>query len=301
MNKKYFFLVFCLTMLILLQVGIGENLFADSISQENEKKKPEVVSLLGKEFFATPEEGEELVKLQNDLKEALIKVEANPDDPENIIMYGRRLAYLWRYHEAIEIYSKGIEKYPDYALLFRHRGHRYISIRKFDKAVVDLTRASELNDHDFDIWYHLGLAHFLMGEFDEALHAYQSCMKVTEDDDSKLAISNWIYITLRRLGRKEDAHKVLEEITEGMEVDENQSYYDLLFLYKGLKSEKDMAAIAEASDLSMATIGYAVGAWYLYNGKENEARKYFKKIVQGKYWPAFGFIAAEAELFRMNK
>ncbi len=62
-----------------------------------------------------------------------------------------------------------------------------------------------------------------------------------------------------------------------------------------------MAAIAEASDLSMATIGYAVGAWYLYSGKENEARKYFKKIVQSKYWPAFGFIAAETELFRMNK
>ena len=300
MNKKYFFLIFCLTLSFLLQISSGEKLFAHSISQEKEKK-PEVVSLLGKKFYAIPAKGEELAKLQNDLKEALMKVEANPADPENIIMYGRRLAYLWRYHEAIEIYSKGIEKYPDYAMLFRHRGHRYISIRKFDKAVVDLTRASELNDHDFDIWYHLGLAHFLKGEFDEALRAYQSCMKVTEDDDAKLAISNWIYITLRQLGRKEDAGKVLAGITEGMEVDENQSYYDLLFMYKGLKSEKDMAAIAEASDLSMATIGYAVGAWYLYNGKENEARQYFKKIVQGKYWPAFGFIAAEAELFRLEK
>ena len=237
MNKKYFFLVFGLTLLFLLQVSIGEKLFADNIFQEKEKKKPEIISLLGKKFYATPAEGEELVKLQNDLKEALMKVEANPDDPENIIMYGRRLAYLWRYHEAIEIYSKGIEKYPDYAMLFRHRGHRYISIRKFDKAVVDLTRASELNDHDFDIWYHLGLAHFLKGEFDEALRAYQSCLKVTEDDDAKLAISNWIYITLRRLGRKEDAGKVLDGIKEGMEVDENQSYYDLLFLYNPLSGK----------------------------------------------------------------
>jgi len=130
-------------------------LFASQSGQEKNREKPEAISLLGKKLYATPAEGEELLKLQNDLKEAIIKVEANPEDPENIIMYGRRLAYLWRYHEAIDVYTKGIENHPDYAMLYRHRGHRYISIREFDRAVADLTKASKLNDHDFDIWYHL--------------------------------------------------------------------------------------------------------------------------------------------------
>ena len=276
-------------------------LFASQSGQEKNREKPEAISLLGKKLYATPAEGEELLKLQNDLKEAIIKVEANPEDPENIIMYGRRLAYLWRYHEAIDVYTKGIENHPDYAMLYRHRGHRYISIREFDRAVADLTKASKLNDHDFDIWYHLGLAHYLKGEFDKAVNAYQNCLQVAEDDDSKVAISNWLYITLRRLGKKDEADKILDGIKEGMKVVENQSYYSLLFFYKGQKSVEELEALAQASDLDLATIGYGIGCFYLYNNNTEKAKTYFEKIVNTRYWPAFGFIAAEAELARMMK
>jgi hypothetical protein len=31
------------------------------------------------------------------------------------------------------------------------------------------------------------------------------------------------------------------------------------------------------------------------------AEEFFRRIVSGKYWPAFGFIAAEAELARNKK
>jgi tetratricopeptide (TPR) repeat protein len=276
----------------------SENMAASETSQK--EKEPEVISLFGKKLYATPAVGEELLKLRDELREAIKKVEANPEDPENIIMYGRRLAYLWRYHDAIDVYSKGIKRFSDHAMLYRHRGHRYISVRQFDKAFADLARASELNDHDFDIWYHLGLAHYLKGQFQQAVDAYQNCLKVAEDDDSKIAISNWLYITLRRLGKEDDALKVLDGIREGMEVEENQSYYDLLLFYKGEKTEAEISALAEASDLNMATVGYGVGCWYLYNNQKEAAVVYFKKIVGGKYWPAFGFIAAEAELARMK-
>jgi len=266
-----------------------------------EEEKPELISPLGKKLYAHPATGEELIKLKEDLKEAAKKLEANPEDPENIIMYGRRLAYLWRYSEAIEVYSKGISKYPDNAMLYRHRGHRFISVRQYDKAVADLTKASQLNDHDFDIWYHLGLAHYLRGEFEKAHWAYKECLAVSEDDDSKIAISNWLYITLRRLGKKAEAEKVLEGISKGMEVVENQSYYNLLYLYQGLKSEAEVEKEATASALDLATSGYGLGVWYLYNGKTEKAKAVFGKIVNTSYWPAFGYIAAEVELVRMNK
>jgi len=266
-----------------------------------EEPEPELVSPLGKKLYAHPATGEELIKLTTDLDEALKKLETNPEDPENIIMCGRRLAYLWRYKEAIEVYTKGIAKYPENAMLYRHRGHRYISMRQYDKAVTDLTKASQLNDHDFDIWYHLGLAHYLRGEFGRALEAYRKCLTASEDDDSKLAVSNWLYITLRRLGKKEEAEQVLEGISSGMAVVENQSYYSLLNLYQGTKSEAEVEKEASASALDLATSGYGIGVWYLYNGKRNKAKQIFEKIVNTDYWPAFGYIAAEAELVRMSK
>ncbi|NIM90861.1 MAG: tetratricopeptide repeat protein [Candidatus Aminicenantes bacterium] len=298
-NRIKIFLLLSVVLWLAFQTFHEESLFSAEPLQEEEK--PEVISLLGKKLYAAPAEGEELLKLQNELKEAIKKVEADPENPEHLIMYGRRLAYLWKYHDAIDVYTRGIKIHPDQAMLYRHRGHRYISIRKFDLAVKDLTKASELNDHDFDIWYHLGLAHYLNGEFENALGAYQNCLKSAQDDDAKIAISNWLYITLRRLGKKEEAAEVLDKIKEGMGVVENQSYYDLLFFYKGLKSEAEIEALAEVSDLDMATIGYGIGCWHLYNNNSTKAKVYFEKIMKGRYWPAFGFIAAEAELFRLKE
>ncbi len=292
-----------LTVLFLIGFLGCLSLFTATCIQETTEEnleKPEIISLLGKEHFAHPAEGEALVQLKTDLADAWAALQAKPDDPENVIMYGRRLAYLWRYHEAIDVYSGGIKNFPDLPMLYRHRGHRYISIRKFDKAVQDLSKAAELNSQDFDIWYHLGLAFFLKGDFEKALTAYESCLGVSEDDESKVAVSHWMYMTLRRLERLDDALEVLNNIITGLDVEENQSYYDLLNFYKGQKSVEDIFNIEEATNLALATIGYGIGCWYLYNNDEATAKTYFEKIVETKHWPGFGFIAAEAELFRMK-
>ena len=279
--------------------NLSVSAFFQETSGEN-LGRPEIISLLGKKHFAQPAEGEALAQLKTDLADAWAALQAKPDDADNVVLYGRRLAYLWRYHEAIDVYSGGMKNFPDDPMLYRHRGHRYISIRKFDKAVQDLSKAAELNGNDFDIWYHLGLAHYLNGDFEKAVSAYESCLGVSEDDGSKVAVSHWLYMTLRRLERLDDAITVINNIIDGMEVEENQSYYDLLNFYKGQKSVEDIFNIEEASDLELSTIGYGIGCWYLYNNDEDTAKMYFEKIVETKYWPAFGFITAEAELFRMK-
>ncbi len=264
-------------------------------------QKPEIVSLLGRKLYAQPATGERLAKLEDELKQAALALESNPNDAERIILYGRRLAYLWRYNEAIDVYSQGITSFPDNAMLYRHRGHRYISIRRFEQAVTDLTRASALNPDDFDIWYHLGLAHYLRGEFEPALRAYRACRRTAQDDDSIVAVSHWLYMTLRRLQRETEAQKILGEIKAGMTVEENQSYHELLLFYKGARSSREILTLIEASDLDLATLGYGVGNWYLYNGDQEKAEAMFKRIVEVAYWPAFGFIAAEVELYRMQQ
>ncbi|MCI0666085.1 MAG: tetratricopeptide repeat protein [Acidobacteria bacterium] len=166
--------------------------------------KPEIISLLGVKYFANADEKGEIAKAQE-------KLAADPRNLELIIALGRAQASVWRYHDAIETYTRGIKIDPKDARLYRHRGHRYISIRQFDKAVADMKRASELNDQDFDIWYHLGLAHYLKGEFAKAVAAYERCYFVAEKtraqaeankegrDDSLVAITDWLYMTYRRM------------------------------------------------------------------------------------------------------
>lgn len=253
---------------------------------------PEVVSPLGAKFHAQPDE-------KGVVAEADKKLAADPKNIELIIGLGLAQASVWRYRDAIDTYTRGIQVAPGIAVLYRHRGHRYISTRQFDKAIADLERAAKLNDKDFDIWYHLGLAYYLKGNFGKAVEAYEKCRQVAEKDDSLIAVSDWLYMSYRRQGKAEEAARVLERITADLKVEENRAYFDRLMFYKGVKKEADVIN-DKMTDLEIATVGYGIANWHLYNGDKAKAREQFQRIVSGKYWPAFGFIAAETELARMR-
>ena len=92
--------------------------------------QPEVISLLSRPLYPI-RDPEKLVKLEADLEAAREELVRDPDDPAKIVWVGRRLGYLWRMNDAIAVYTEGIAKHPSYAPLYRHRGHRYISVRRF--------------------------------------------------------------------------------------------------------------------------------------------------------------------------
>lgn len=258
--------------------------------------QPEVTSLLGVKLYAQADEKSEVAAAEK-------KLAADPNNLDLLLALGRAQATIWRYRDAIATYTRGIKIAPTNAMLYRHRGHRYISIRQFDKAVSDLARAAKLNDHDFDIWYHLGLAYYLKGDYKKAIQSYERCRAVAEKegkDDSIIAVSDWLYMAYRRAQKETEAARILERITPTMNVKENKSYFDRLLFYKGLKQEAEIFNLEKATDLEIATVGYGLGNWHWYNGNRARAGDYFRKITSGKYWPAFGFIAAEAELARQR-
>ena len=276
--------------------------FAVSL-QAQTSPKPEIVSPLGVKHFANADEKGEIAAAEA----KLVADPKNPKDMDLLIALGRAQANVWRYNDAIETYTRGIKLAPNDWRLYRHRGHRYISTRQFDKAVADMAQAAKLNDKDFDVWYHLALAHYLKGEFAKAATAYERCRQVAEADttdkrdDSVIAVSDWLYMTYRRMNKTAEAAKVLDRITPDMKVKDNKSYFDRLLFYKGLKKESELVDVEKATDLEIATVGYGIGNWHLYNGNRAKAEELFRKIVGGKYWPAFGFIASEAELARKKK
>ncbi|GIL22486.1 MAG: hypothetical protein BroJett042_09990 [Bacteroidota bacterium] len=280
----------------------------------------EVYSLLGLEYYAPTEPN---AKLDSNLAVAQKNFEADPSE-ENYIWLGRRLAYKVKYNQAIEVFTNGIEQYPNSYKLYRHRGHRYLSQRKFDAAIEDFEKAAELmpaapieiepdgvpnkinqplSSTQFNVWYHLGLAHYLKGEFEKAEQAYLKCMDVSDNDDLITATVDWLYMTYRRQGKTDEAAKLLEKITPDMTIVENDSYYKRLKLYQGalpVDSVLNVNSTNSDVDLALATQGYGVGNWYLYNGDTAQAISVFERVVGGKHFSAFGFIAAEADLARLR-
>lgn len=282
-----------------------------------------VVSLLGQPLSAPELPAATRERLEANLAAARDAFDADPEDEENIIWLGRRLAYLSRYGEAIAVFTRGLELHPDSYRLRRHRGHRYITTRRFDLAVSDLAAAAELaaphedavepdgapnalniplGTDKFNIWYHLGLAHYLQGDFDAALEAYRECLAVSTNPDLLVATTDWMVMTLRRLDRVSETEPLLAAIEPEMEIIENDSYHRRLLMYRGLLEPGDLLDLRAVDDpdvaLNIATQGYGVGNWLLTQGDAAAATEVFERIVEGTSWAAFGYVAAEAELAR---
>lgn len=282
----------------------------------------EATSLLGEPLArpALPEDTRR--RYEEALAEARQRSYADPGDADALIWLGRRTAYLGRFRDAIDIYTRGIQTHSRDARFYRHRGHRYITVRDFDRAIADLERAVSLTAGRADeiepdglpnarntptstlqsnIWYHLGLAHYLKGDFARALTAYRSCMEVSKNPDMLVATSHWLYMTLRRLGRDAEAARVLEPIRADLDVIENGAYHRLLLMYKGELPVDSLLSTSSSAALDDVTTAYGVGNWYLYNGDRARAEEIFERIVAAGNWAAFGAIAAEAELQRSSR
>ena len=242
----------------------------------------------------------------------------NPNVAEELIWYGRRMAYTGDYKEAIGIFTEGVKKFPSDARIYRHRGHRYITLRCFDDAIRDLETAAKLikgkpdeveqdglpnarniptSTLQSNIWYHLGLAYYLKGDFEQAERAYNEAQKVSKNNDMLVATDYWHYMTLRRLGKKNEAERLLASLPKEIEVIENGDYLKLIRLNRGeLKSEELLSTVqGGSSTLGSTSLGYGLGNYFLYNGNQEQAFAIFQKIVEGNQWASFGYLAAETE------
>ncbi|HJU74218.1 MAG TPA: prolyl oligopeptidase family serine peptidase [Gemmatimonadaceae bacterium] len=292
------------------------------LKNDGPRGRVEAISLFGDSLVPAAPSPAARATLERNLAAAQRAYNQAPDNADSIIWLGRRTAYLARYNDAIRIYTEGIEKHPNDARMYRHRGHRYISVRRFDDAIADFERAVALirgqpdvvepdgqpnarntptSTLQSNIWYHLGLAHYLKGDFENALRAYREDLKVAKNPDMLVAVSHWLYMTLRRLNRADEAASVLTAITKDMDIIENQSYHRLLLLYKGELTADELLKREGATDLDLVSMGYGVANWHLYNGRRSEAEAVLRRVLGVKnQWAAFGFIAAEAEWKRLG-
>ncbi len=274
---------------------------------------PQTVSLLGEELYAMEDTTGAIAAADSALAEA-------PDDVERLIEAGRVRRNFWHYRQAMALYTRAAELAPEDWRPYRFRGHRYISLRDFDEAIVDLERARELAPLNWDVSYHLGLAYFLAGRFDDAADEYLRCLGLANDDaaraaaspdfrscsangddpESWVAMTEWAVRALMRAGRNEESERLLAEVPSELDVEENIAYYHTLLLYKGEMTADDLLNPGPDAPYRLETVGFAVANWMLARGETAEARAVLEQLVEDPWWPGFGRIAAEVELARMG-
>ncbi len=222
-------------------------------------------------------------------------------DPRNvalIIQLGVAQSGVRRYREAIQTFTRGLALDSDNALLYRWRGHRYLSVREFDRALADLTHGSQLDSTIYGIWYHLGIVRFARGDFAGAVDAFARAQPRAPDGDELAGATDWLWMSLSRAGRTADARAMLDRHPDSLP--STNAYAQRLRLYRGQIGADSVITPADTGDIAVATLSYGVGNWYLVKGDTAHARTWFERSVRSGGWPAFGFIMSEVELRRLR-
>jgi len=223
---------------------------------------------------------------------------ADPGNVDRIIALGIAQSGARQFREAIATFTRGLARAPANALLYRWRGHRHLSVREFDRAMADLTRGFALDSTNYGILYHLGILRYLNGDFNGAADAFARAQQRPPDAAELAGSTDWLWMSLSRAGRSAEARAMLERKPDSLAA--NNAYTRRLALYRGQLTPDQVLTPADTGDVNIATLSYGVGNWLLLRGDTLQARSWFDRSVRSGGWPAFGFIASEAELRRLR-
>lgn len=245
-------------------------------------------------------------RLEKDLEIARAVMAVAPEREDSHIWLGRRLGYLARYGEAIDVFTDALERFPDSYRLLRFRGRHLARNRQFEAALADYRRAAELVEgiedsyepdgiinarHQYlgsyrsNIHYYLGQTSWAVGDYEATLAGMQraAAEPLVQHDDRLVATTFWQYLALSKLGRHEEARALVQAIPDDLELVENHDYYDGLRHFKGSLSEE---ALLPRAGLNAK---FAIAMQHLIDGRERLARERLRDLVAGSsqgYWPA---------------
>ena len=264
----------------------------------------EVESVTKRKFYALPDS-------QGALAAAKQKLDADPKNLELLRALEQEQVKAWQYREALETCARGLQIAPQTAAFYVERGHREVALQQFAATIADMKRAIAIDPSIGDIYYHLGLAHYFRGEFAPAADAFQKSVDIAkskgaEGTDGVTNSTNWLYASLRRAGKKDEAAKALEAVPPEVTTKDphSQVYLNLVRFYQGRMKDSEVVEPEPPRDghvylepeLKFDTSAYQVGNWYLYNGNRSKAREYFERIAKGGVWITWGFVGAQVEL-----
>jgi tetratricopeptide (TPR) repeat protein len=229
---------------------------------------------------------------------------AQSDAKENVtqlIALGDAQAGLWNVRDAIPIYDRAIALDPKNATAFQQRGHRYLSIREFQKARADLEKAAQMDPKLLSAWYYLGVLDYAEGKFDKAAADFEKNLALQDDDFTKaIGTVDWLYMSYRRGKQDDKAKQLLDRVTPDLKIEGSpRLYFNRTLFYKGLKNPDELLAAA-ATDIERTTLAYGIGNYYLAAGDKQKAREYMEKAVGTSAWVGLAFIAAEKDLQQLR-
>ncbi len=251
----------------------------------------------------------------------------NLDKEISYLNYAKANLAVGTVENAVQVLTKGLNKFPNSADLYWMRAEALIITRQFNPAIQDLWKAGkvieaqgpkmgigELTEQEkrlgenlqYRIYRAMGLAFQHTGDFANAEKMWEIVGDFSNNPDLYCMAYYWQYPAYMRAGREADAKEILKTVTPNMSVMEiTRPYLESLLFYKG---DIGASELVNASYTPLSSLEardwlikmYAIGIKALLEKREGIAAETFKAMVATPYWNQAPYIAAEAELNRLR-
>lgn len=148
------------------------------------------------------------------------------------------------------------------------------------------------------VWYHIGIYHYLNGDYRDAAAAYEKCVATATKNDHLIGSTDWLYNSRVKNGEPDKAAAAIAAIAPDIEANTERSYYKRVMLYKGLLAPEDIIDISKpGSDWTGGgiTTGYGVANWYKEQGESEIAQEIYDKILETPWWSAWAYVVTDRE------
>ena len=219
---------------------------------------------------------------------------------ETLLELADALCWQLRFREAIDALTQAIALEPERMEAYCKRGPKYLDTLQFERALADYTRCEQTDGVSVESRYRVGMAHYLMRKYDDAIRTFTDSLAIApQDDDMYIADVYWLVLSQLRAEKADEAQKTLKQhYRPDMYVGHHTAYEKAMRVAAGFAPMEDMLAEldAEEDDLQFAMTAYGLCVLLEANGETEKADALRQKLLKRDgFWFCFSYLAAYSD------
>ena len=226
----------------------------------------------------------------------ILACRAKPQTYETLLELADALCWQLRFREAIDALTQAIALEPERMEAYCKRGPKYLDTLQFERALADYTRCEQADGVSVMSRYRIGMAHYLMGKYGDAICAFSDSLAIApQDDDMYIADVYWLVLSQLRAGQADEAQKTLQQhYRPDMYVGHHTAYEKAMRAAAGYASMDILAELdAEPDDLQYAMTAYGLCVLLQAHDEKEKADALREKLLKRDgFWFCFSYLAA---------
>lgn len=205
-------------------------------------------------------------------------LKVNPDSSKYYNNRGMAYNDKGKYKEAIEDFSRSIERSPLKGITYSNRGNAYLYLGRYEEAIKDYEKSIKLDPTYAEASYNLGIAYQSIGDYQQALHNFNQTISLKPGFNK---VYNNRGNTYNQIGNYK---KAIEDYSMAIKLDMRyeKAYFNRAVTYYRIgelrKAASDHNSVIELNPQN-AKAYYYLGLEYSGMGDANKAQRYYEKAA----------------------